>query len=171
MKIFLVGFMGCGKSYVARNLAPKLDMEVIDLDHHIVNYTGKSITQIFDTKGEEAFRRIEQQCLHQLAEVENTIISTGGGAACFFDNMEWMNAHGTSIFLDVSIPILMKRLRKGIAKRPLLADKTNEELEAFITQKLEARRAYYEQASITHHQESEQQDRLTELLQLLNFLA
>lgn len=170
MNIFLVGFMGCGKSYVARNLAPKLGMKVVDLDRNIVNETGKSIAQIFEIQGEEAFRRIEQKCLHQLANTENTIISTGGGAACFFDNMEWMNAHGTSIFLDVSIPIIMKRLQKGIAKRPLLADKSKEELETFIAQKLEARRSYYEQASITHHQASEAQDRLEELLQLLTFL-
>ncbi len=159
--------MGCGKSYVARNLAPKLRMQHIDLDQVIVDYAQKSIPQIFETEGEAAFRRIEQACLRQSFSLDNTIISTGGGAPCFFDNMAQMKQAGTTIFLDVSLPVMIKRLQRGLHKRPLLANKTSEELEAFIQKKLAERRAFYEQAHIVHVQKSESQPRIEELIMLL----
>lgn len=167
MKIFLVGFMGCGKSFIARNLAPKLGMEVLDLDKYIEEQTGHSIPEIFRTEGESAFRRIEQAHLHQLADLENTVISTGGGAPCFFDNMEWMNAQGTTIFLDVAIPLLAARLRTSRHDRPLIAGKNSEELSQFIAAKLEERRPFYEQADIIQEQFDADYDRVGELAAFL----
>lgn len=167
MKIFLVGFMGCGKSYVARSLAPKLNMEVVDLDQFIVEQTGRSIPEIFEKEGEAAFRNIEQAQLHRLGDCNNTIISTGGGAACFFDNMEWMNAQGITVFLDVSVPLLVERLQTSKTKRPLIEGKNTEELEMFIAKKLAIRRPFYEQAQLIQFQNSAEQDRVELLVNLL----
>ena len=144
--IFFTGFMGCGKTTWSRKLAAHLGYDFIDLDHLLEEQAGMTIAEYFASYGEEAFRILESEVLKQTAYSNNTVISTGGGLPCFFDNMNWMNAHGKTVYIKLSPKTLVDRLEKGKAKRPLLRDKHGDELLAFITEKLAEREAYYLQS-------------------------
>jgi shikimate kinase len=148
--IFLVGFMGSGKSYWGKRLADVLGYRFIDLDEFIEAQEGASVSELFAQKGEAAFRELERYHLHQLP-LENTptVVATGGGAPCFFDNMDWMNRVGQTIWLNVPVKVLAARLWPARAKRPLLANLQFIDLENFIQEKLEAREPFYAQASRT----------------------
>jgi shikimate kinase len=144
--IFFTGFMGCGKTTWSRKLAAHLGYDFIDLDHLLEEQAGMTIAEYFASYGEEAFRILESEVLKQTAYSNNTVISTGGGLPCFFDNMSWMNAHGKTVYIKLSPKTLVDRLEKGKAKRPLLRDKHGDELLAFITEKLAEREGYYLQS-------------------------
>jgi len=144
--IFFTGFMGCGKTTWSRKLAAHLGYDFIDLDHLLEEQAGMTIAEYFASYGEEAFRILESEVLKQTAYSNNTVISTGGGLPCFFDNMNWMNAHGKTVYIKLSPKTLVERLEKGKAKRPLLRDKHGDELLAFITEKLAEREGYYLQS-------------------------
>lgn len=147
-RIFLIGYMGSGKSTIGKLLAEKLGYSFIDMDTHIEEKHFKTVSQIFAKKGETEFRLLEQQCLHEVAEFENVVISTGGGAPCFFDNMHYMNTHGLTIYLKFTAAELAKRLEASQAnKRPLLANLKGRELQQFIAHGLSKRELFYKQAS------------------------
>jgi shikimate kinase len=146
--IFLIGFMGCGKTRLGKKMANKFNRPFIDLDTLIEEQSGQTIPQIFAQYGETHFREIEKQTLQNTVFPENAIISTGGGAPCFFDNINWMNANGLTIFLDTPIPILASRLMNAKTERPLILGKTHEELIDFIAVKLQERRPFYQQAKV-----------------------
>ena len=163
MRIFLLGFMGSGKSYSGKRLAEKFRMSFIDLDDYIEEKEGRTIREIFEKEGEEYFRKIEKECLHEMGEKKMTIISTGGGTPCFFDNMKWMNENGVTIFLETSVEVLSNRLFDEMQKRPLLKDFSKEELKSFIEKKLEERNSFYHQTQILYKQKKEGQDVADEL--------
>lgn len=147
--IFLVGFMGCGKTTLGKKVAQKTGYSFIDLDELITQQIGTTITQYFETFGEAAFRQIEKEKLHSLKDENHAIIATGGGTPCHFENMEWMNQHGKTIYIKLSPKALLSRLSQTeIETRPLLIGKSNEELLEFITSKLEERKPFYSQAKI-----------------------
>jgi Shikimate kinase len=147
-RIFLIGYMGSGKTTIGKLLANKMGYNFVDMDAHIEEKHFKTITQIFAEKGEDEFRRLEQKSLHEVAEFENVIIATGGGAPCFFDNMEYMNSHGLTIYLKLTPNELAERLELiGTSKRPLLAGKNSVELREFIAAGLAKREPYYEKAA------------------------
>ncbi|MFD1629439.1 shikimate kinase [Pseudopedobacter beijingensis] len=148
MKIFLVGYMGCGKTRMGKKLSAKLNRPFIDLDVLIETTQQASIPDIFVQKGENHFREIERDTLQQSAIAEDAIVSTGGGAPCFFDNMEWMNNNGITIFIDPPEKVLADRLIAAKTERPLIKGKSKEELLEFIKEKLKERRPFYEQARI-----------------------
>ena len=135
MNIYLVGFMGSGKSHVGSRLAKALSFSWLDLDDLIIERNQMSVAQIFTNCGENFFRKEEQAALHTTAYLEKHIISCGGGTPCFFDNMNWINRNGLSVFIDPSISILVQRLLPGREKRPLIRNKSTEELEDFISKK------------------------------------
>lgn len=145
-RIFLVGYMGAGKTTLGRALAKKLGLPFIDLDSYIEERFHKTISQIFAEKGEEYFRDLERRMLHEVGDFENVIISTGGGTPCFFDNIEYMNSQGTTVYLDVPIERLFIRLSIARNKRPLIKDKNDEELRTFIIDQLAARAPHYSKA-------------------------
>ena len=145
-RVFLVGYMGAGKTTVGKELAKLAGLSFIDLDYYIEGRYHKAVSQIFAERGEEAFREIERNMLHEVAEFEDVLISTGGGTPCFFDNMDYMNHTGETVFLDVCPEVLFRRLKIAKAKRPLLANKTDEELMQVITSALEKRLPYYSKA-------------------------
>ena len=146
-RVFLVGYMGAGKTTVGKELAKLAGLSFIDLDFYIEGRYHKAVSQIFAERGEEAFREIERNMLHEVAEFEDVLISTGGGAPCFFDNMEYMNRVGTTVFLDVDPKVLFSRLRVAKQQRPILQGKKDDELLDFIVQALEKRAPFYRQAN------------------------
>ena len=160
-RIFLTGYMGSGKTTLGRALATELGIPFIDLDHYIEKRYCKTIAQIFAEKGEEGFRDIERRMLHEVGEFEDVIISTGGGTPCFFDNIEYMNAQGTTVYLDVPVERLHIRLCIARSKRPLIKDKNDDELMAFIVEQLEKRAPHYSKA-----QYSFRADKLEDMVQV-----
>lgn len=125
-RIFLIGYMGAGKTTLGRALAKELDIQFIDLDSYIEERLCKSVSQIFAENGEEGFRDIERRMLHEVGDFENVVISTGGGTPCFFDNIEYMNRQGATVFLDVPVERLFIRLKIARKKRPLIMEKNDD---------------------------------------------
>jgi len=146
--IFLIGFMGCGKTTLGRKLAARLGYEFIDLDHVLEAQAGMTIAQYFSTHGEDTFRKLESEVLKHTNYPEHAVISTGGGLPCFFDNMQWINEHGRSVYIQLSPKTLADRLEHEKITRPLLRDKHGDALIAFIGDKLAEREPFYKQATI-----------------------
>ena len=146
--IFLIGYMGCGKSTMGRAVSQLTGVSFIDLDNYIEGRYHMSVKEIFAKHGEEGFRDIERRMLQEVADFEDVIVACGGGTPCFFDNMEYMNAHGTTVFLNTPIPRLHSRLMRGRHKRPLIANKSDEELLEFIKKALADRWEHYAKAQI-----------------------
>lgn len=148
MKIFLVGFMGCGKTTIGRKLASKLGWAFIDLDAAIEENTGRSIPDYFKEQGEPAFRKKESEILKGLDYPENAVVATGGGAPCYFDNMEWMKKQGVTVYISLTPASLALRLERAEGERPVLQSFKGAALVGFIAGKLSERLTYYEQADI-----------------------
>jgi len=146
--IFLVGFMGCGKTTLGRKLASRLGYMFIDLDHVLEAHVGMTIAEYFSTHGEAAFRKLESEILQTTPYPDNAVISTGGGLPCFFDNMQWINEHGRSIYIQLAPKILADRLEHEKVTRPVLQGRHGDELIAFIADKLIEREVFYKQATI-----------------------
>ena len=150
-RILLVGFMAAGKTTLGKALARDLGLQFIDLDHYIESRYRCTVSQLFAERGEEAFRQIEHNMLHEVAEFEDVVISTGGGTPCFFDNMDYMNAQGITVFLEASVDVIHTRLTIARTQRPLVANKNADELRQYITDMLERRNPYYSQATHTFY--------------------
>ena len=144
--IILIGYMGAGKTTVGRVLAQRLGRTFYDLDWYIESRYRQSVAQIFSERGEEAFRQMEREMLHEAAAFEDVVLSCGGGTPCFFDNIDYMNEVGQTVYLRCTPETLAVHLRMGKSVRPLLQGKTPEELEQYIRESLEARSPFYEKA-------------------------
>jgi shikimate kinase len=138
--------MGSGKTTVGKALSKETGMMFYDLDWYIESRMRRSVSQIFAERGEEGFRQIEYNMLHEVAEFENVIISCGGGTPCFFDNMEYLNQQGDVVYLKATPETLYKHLLMAKVERPLLKGKTKEELLGFIKTQLSTREAFYNKA-------------------------
>ena len=147
-RIILLGYMGAGKTTIGKALAKELGIMFYDLDWYIESRMRRTVAQIFSDKGEEGFREIERNMLHEVAEFEDVVISCGGGTPCFYDNMDYMNAQGDTIYLQASPDVLAGHLRMGKVVRPLIAGKSDEELRQYIIESLKQREPYYTKA---HH--------------------
>lgn len=141
--------MGAGKSTVGKVLSKELGIPFYDLDWYIENRRHKTVSQLFAELGEEGFRKIEYNMLHEVAEFEDVIVSCGGGTPCFFDNMDYMNQQGQVVWLKASPEVLYKHLIMGKGDRPLLRGKTPEELIDYITEHLKEREPFYAKARYT----------------------
>lgn len=150
-RIFIIGYMGSGKTTVGKLLAKSLSLSFVDLDAYIETKYRKKVPALFAEKGEDGFRKIENQSLREVAEFEDVVISTGGGTPCFFDNMEVMNSAGTTIYIEVHPEDLANHLMTSKTVRPLILGKSREELVPFITEHLSHRECYYRKAQIVHH--------------------
>ncbi|MFT6849500.1 MAG: shikimate kinase [Sphingobacteriales bacterium] len=147
MRFYIIGFMGSGKTTLAKKVASLLDLPLIDLDAQIVENAGKSIPEIFSEFGESHFRALERNSLEDTKSIPSAIISCGGGAPCFGDNMDWMNKNGFTIFLNLPVGALADRLKNSKNKRPLLND-LKISLEEYITEKLTEREPFYAKAQL-----------------------
>ena len=141
--------MGVGKTTIGRALAKSLNLKFYDLDWYIESRRHKTVKQLFDEKGEEGFREIERNMLHEVAEFEDVVVSCGGGTPCFFDNMDYMNRQGETLYLKATPEVLYQHLKMGRNVRPLLLNKTQEELMTFITEQLSQREPFYSKARHT----------------------
>lgn len=143
---------GSGKTTLGRQLATHLHLPFIDLDHYIERKEGKSVRKIFEKTGESWFRKTEAVALRQATEeYEQGIIATGGGTPCFEGNMDFINRHGISVYIEVPIEEILSRMKaEGIAARPLLAGKTDVQLLEFFSETLTRRKQFYAKATITY---------------------
>ncbi len=148
-RIIFLGYMGSGKTTIGNALSKDLGIPFYDLDWYIESRMRKSVKQLFESVGEEGFRKIEHNMLHEVAEFENVIISCGGGTPCFFDNIDYLNRQGDTVYLKATPEVLFRHLKMGKTVRPLLLDKTPEEVQTFIGEQLRAREPYYARAKYT----------------------
>jgi shikimate kinase len=148
MKIFLIGFMGSGKTHWGSIWAKKNGLPFFDLDRIIEVQEKKTIADIFELYGEDHFRKKETVALKTFAEINEGIVACGGGTPCFYDNMQWMNEHGTTVYLDTSPQTIYNRVLAEKDKRPLLEKVNKAGLLSFIEQKLKEREPFYKQAKI-----------------------
>ena len=164
--IFLIGFMGSGKTTLGKKLASKLGLKFVDLDEAICLRTDfSSVRELINEKGFEVFRQEESETLKSLLP-EGKVVSTGGGTPCYFDNLVWMKARGKVIFLNVDEGVLYSRLANtNLEERPMLKDFDSTSLKDFIHEKLTERLPYYRQADIVFDPVN---DKLENLIALIN---
>ena len=144
MKYFIVGYMASGKSTFGKELAKDKGLPFLDLDECVESREGRSISEIFAKEGEEYFRKREREILHEICnEADEFVLATGGGTPCFFDNMDYMNQAGTTVFLNTLPLVIVDRLKRQRADRPLLAMYSDDELEFFVREHLESRLSFY----------------------------
>lgn len=141
--------MGSGKSHWGKIWADKLNLQFIDLDEHIEKQSGHTIMEIFDKQGEIAFRHLEKKILENLITGKHVVIACGGGTPCYFENMQWMNIHGKTIYLKATAEQIFSRISTELHKRPLLRNLNDNELKTFIEDKLEERESFYMQATLS----------------------
>lgn len=151
MRIYLIGYMGAGKTTIGKSLALRMNLNYLDTDHFIENRYRKKISDIFATEGEDRFREIEHRILLEISEYENIVISTGGGLPCFNDNMTIMNNSGITVYIEVSDDELASRLDMSKSVRPVLKSRSGIELKDFVKDNLVVRKPFYEQAKIRFH--------------------
>lgn len=164
MRIFLIGYMGSGKTTIGSEVAKRLNLNFVDMDAHIENQQHKTVAEIFTELGEEKFRELERNCLLEVSEFENVVISTGGGAPCFFDNMEIMNSTGETFYISLNPKLLSDRLKTtNIHKRPILASYDGNDLAEFIASALQEREPFYNRAKfIVSGTDKEIEDKIVE---------
>lgn len=146
--IFLVGFMGAGKSTLGKKLATHFQADFIDLDTEIEKQSGKSISEFFEIDGETAFRQIEKETLRNLPNKEILFVASGGGTPCFHENIEWMKENGVVIYLNLPASVLIGRLKEKKYTRPLIKNLSETELSEYVYKSLEERNPFYEKADI-----------------------
>ena len=165
MIIYLIGFMGSGKSYLAKELATFSHSSYLDLDQVIEQHEGISISEIFELHGESYFRRVESELLKSITDqilqpelnqeedaqskTRYTFVACGGGTPCFNDNINWMNEHGVTAWINPTWEVLVERLKKEKNKRPLIAALDLAGLKQFIQTRLKEREVYYSKAKVT----------------------
>ena len=149
MKIFLIGFMGCGKTHWGKEMSQKLQIPFFDLDSAIEEKEEKSVVDIFAELGEEYFRMLEKDVLYMLTEShESFVMACGGGTPCFFNNIDYMKSRGTTVWINCSIDCLHSRLVKEKDKRPLVKSIPDDQLKGYIIKKYSDRKIFYQQASV-----------------------
>jgi shikimate kinase len=168
-RIYLIGFMGSGKSFAGRRLAGELGLPFLDLDLYLEEKAGRTIFRIFEEAGETAFRKMEAAALRETERFSAAVIACGGGTPCFGGNMEWMNAHGLTIYLETPVELLVERLISETAHRPLLHGLDRPGLRRYIEEKLAQRAPYYRRASVIMHQTPDKSDDLVR--ELIDHLA
>lgn len=160
MRIYLIGYMASGKSNLGQLLATEIGYAFVDLDYLFEKRYRISVLDFFEKYDEASFRRIEQELLHETLGMENTVISTGGGTPCFFDNMDFIRTSGVSIYLHWEIEPLLNRLRTVRIKRPLLKDVSADDLHLKVETHLHEREVFYKRADLVFEAGSDPLEKL-----------
>lgn len=163
-RIYLIGYMGAGKSTAARRLANRLGWQAADTDDLFEEKYKISVCDFFQKYDEPLYRKLESGVLKATESLENVVIATGGGTACYFDNIEWMNSHGLTVFLRISEQAVVNRLLHAKRKRPLAVGKSEQELTEFVRIHYTERLPFYEQARITARSEDLDLDTLMQTI-------
>lgn len=148
MKIYLIGYMASGKTNLGREMAEVAGFSFIDLDELFEEKYKVSILEFFEKYGEDLFRKFEQEILLETAAIDNAIISTGGGTPCFFDNMDFIQVNGRSVYLKMPVSLLAARLSTIRRKRPLLKDVRSPDMEDHVARQLKERESFYLRADV-----------------------
>lgn len=167
MRVFLIGFMGSGKSVVGKILAGKLGYSFIDLDNAITGQQRMTIASIFSERGEKGFRMIEQQALAGFLKEDNFVMACGGGTPCFFDNLQRMNDNGKTVFLNTDPEVLFSRLKTEKDQRPLLKNLKEENLRDFINVNLDNRKKFYSLAAYSVNSSSDPESIAQQIFELI----
>lgn len=146
--VYIIGFMGSGKSTAGKKLAASMGWNFIDLDRKIEERAGKTIPQIFSQDGEDHFREIESDVLRSMKSLTETVISTGGGTPCHGNNLDFMLETGLTVYLKMTPEQLASRLLRSTGERPLIKNIPDDQLFNFIEKKLEVREKWYSRANI-----------------------
>lgn len=165
-RIYIVGYMGAGKTTAARRLAQRMGWEVVDTDALFEEKYKISVNDFFNKYDEPLYRKLESEVLKATESLDHVVVSTGGGTACFFDNMDWMNQHGLTVFLRISPQAAVDRVIHSRHKRPLVEGKSEEELTEFVNQHYASRLPFYEQANIIVKSEDLDLDALIRQIQI-----
>jgi len=161
--VFFMGYMGSGKSSIGKKIANKLGFNFIDLDVEIERLTEKSISEIFELKGEEAFRKLESETLRKTGK-KDVVIALGGGTACTDENIDYINSNGYTVYLKLSNEKLIGRLRQNKSKRPLIAKLNDKEIGEFVENQLTVRSPYYEKAHLIVNVDELKPEKLHQLI-------
>ena len=164
MRIFLLGFMGTGKTYWGQLWSQQQHLDFFDLDAAIEKAGGMTIAKMFATHGEQYFREQERSLRRTFGAKDNFILSTGGGTPCFFDNMDWMNENGITIYLQTAPKILKERLIKEKAHRPLIKDLDDTAIMQFIENNINKRNKFYMQSTVILDTEDVTADTFTKII-------
>ena len=171
VRVFLMGFMGAGKTTLGKALAAHLGVSFIDLDQYIESRFMKSVSQIFATRGEQGFREIESRLLREVGEFDNVIVSCGGSTPLIGDNMDYMLSQGQTVYLKCSNETLLSRLKTARSQRPLIASKTDDELAQFIESETKRREPGYLRAQyICPGDRLESRDQIAETIEYIENL-
>jgi len=162
--IFLIGMPAVGKSTLGKQIAQKYSLQFIDMDKYIEKIQGKSISEIFSEKGEAFFRQIEAESLKELTKTQNTVIATGGGTPCFYDNMSLMLERGKVVFLDFPLEQISNRISQNPQSRPMFVGKTSTQIASKIQELYTHRRLYYQKAHYTFQNEEILWDTIAKIL-------
>ncbi len=166
MRVYLIGYMGSGKTTTSKRLASVLGLPCYDLDQLFEEQYKIDIPHFFERYDESLFRKLESQLLKDTLQLDQAIVATGGGTPCFYDNMQWMNEHGLTVYIQMQAESVFHRLKSSKRKRPLVAQKTDEELNEFIREHMRQRNIFYSQAHIIVKGESLDVKGLTEKILL-----
>lgn len=171
IRVFLMGFMGAGKTTLGKALAKDLGVSFIDLDQYIENRYMKSVSQLFALRGEQGFREIESRLLREAGEFDDVIVSCGGSTPLIGDNMDYMLANGQTVYLKCDSGTLLRRLKVARSQRPLIASKSDEELEVFIENETRRREPGYLKAQyICPGDRLESRDQISETVEYIEKL-
>lgn len=163
-RIYIVGYMGAGKTTAARHLAQRMGWQVVDTDALFEEKYKISVCDFFNKYDESLYRKLESEVLKETESLENVVVSTGGGTACYHDNMEWMKQHGLTVFLRISEKAVVDRLLHAKRKRPLAIGKSESELAEFVNRHYTSRLPFYEQAKIMVKAENLNLEELTKTI-------
>ena len=166
MRIYLIGFMGSGKTTFGKKLSRKMGCDFHDIDKMIEGIEGVSVAELFSVRGETYFRKMESDVLHSTIIHKHAVISCGGGTPCYFDNMDWMNEKGVTVYLNVKAERLYGRLKTRKSKRPLIADLNDAQLKDYIFQKLSERETFYLKANMIIDPEKTSAKKIAEQIKL-----
>jgi len=167
MKIFLIGFMGSGKTTIGRRLVERIGFDFVDTDCFIEMQQGLTVSEIFTKRGEAVFREMERNILEEIQKLEYAVVSTGGGMPCYKDNIDLMLASGKVVYLKTSPQALTRRLLRSHTDRPLIKGKTEKELQQYIIEKLSEREPFYNRAHIVVQTENFSMDELLRSIHLM----